>query len=547
MRESFLLGQWSVFRAGDTRALMRPTLLPLVLLTLCHCQGGSVGDGDLPDASGAVLEGHDAASDAARDMSLAGSKVDAAAPLPDLGKPGCGFVAAAFCDTFESPSVQQGRARELNPALWSGSRTEGQLSTTRAMGLGMAVIPACRPGIPTQVWTAQDTLVCNPSNTIASHHLLVATAAQNYGQNSYRIRQPFDFAGRTGKIVFDATVNMLGPLHGWVSLAVTEDPISAPGFAIRGNDEGSIIPRNAVEVHIANFGDETAIAPRNIQIFRDYVDTVYEPPQADHAPAFQAGKLNHFEILISESSVEVTITPYSENSTSFAAPEARFKVNTAIPFSRGYVHLNVHNHAMLKYTQPDRTSSILNATVAQIDNVGFDGPLFALAREYEIPDSLVEFNEKLEGGDPYNPQHLGYDIGYVLNDSADGARQTLRFTEVDNQNVGRARLSFSTWFSFYGDDPPEQFAYRARLNGRAWHERKMNAAEIAFLKKGPTVVDVNNKPLGDPGSQGRLALMIDIPKEDLLPGENILEMVTDGIATSYPPLAYNIDLLVDPK
>ena len=32
---------------------------------------------------------------------------------------------------------------------------------------------------------------------------MTAVAMQNYGVNSYMIRQPFDFAGRTGKIVFD--------------------------------------------------------------------------------------------------------------------------------------------------------------------------------------------------------------------------------------------------------------------------------------------------------------------------------------------------------
>ena len=51
--------------------------------------------------------------------------------------------------------------------------------------------------------------------------LLIATAAQNYGQNGYRIRRPFDFADRTGTIVFDGTITPMGPLYGWISLAIT--------------------------------------------------------------------------------------------------------------------------------------------------------------------------------------------------------------------------------------------------------------------------------------------------------------------------------------
>ena len=38
-----------------------------------------------------------------------------------------------------------------------------------------------------------------------------------------------------------------------------------------------------------------------------------------------------------------------------------------------------------------------------------------------------------------------------------------------------------------------------------------------------------------------------IPKEDIVPGDNTIEFVTDNIATSYPPLVHNIDLLLDVK
>jgi hypothetical protein len=462
--------------------------------------------------------------------------------LTDRGKPGCGLEAAAFCATFDEPSNSRGRAGELDRAWWSAARSEGQLSTERAVPIGMAVIPQCRPGMATHVWPDGDTLICNPTSDIASHHLLVAAAAQNYGQNSYRIRQPFDFAKRTGKIVFDAAVNKLSPLHGWVSLAITEDPMSAPGYAILGNDEGSIIPRNAIEVHFANFGDYTRLAPRNVHVFREYVDTVYEPPQASSAPSFVPGKLNHYEFLISEHGVEVSITPHSEDGVTFGAAETRFKVDAAIPFSRGYVHLSVHNHAIIKYTHPDSSTKLLDAVVAQIDNVGFDGPVLPRARDVEVPDSLVPFHEPLD--DPYNPENLGYDIGYVLDDASKGPGQVLQLRGVDTTSVKRARLAFSTWFDF-SRGAPDTFAFRARVNGKSWHERKLNAAEVGFLTKGPTVLDAKGAPTGDPHSQGRLALMLDIPINELVSGDNTLELVTANIPTSYPPLVCNVDLLLD--
>jgi len=501
--------------------------------------GDSTGGGNPSGGSGG------SGSDAQGDGSPPQGYPDGFAPdgsSPTIGKPGCGFETAAFCDTFDAPSPRQGRAGELDRSFWSAGRSQGQLSTTRAMGIGMAVIPECRPGMSTHVWPDGDTLICNPTASVASHHLLVATAAQNYGQNGYRIRQPFDFANRTGKIVFDAAVNLLSPLHGWVSLAITEDPIAVPGYAIRGNDEGSIVPRNAVEVHFANFGDHTRMSVRNVQIFRDYVDTVHEPPQASSAPAFKPGKLQHYEFSISEQGIEVTVTPYSEDGVAFGAPEVRFKVDAAVPFSRGYVHVSVHNHAMIKYTQPDSQAEILDATVAQMDNVGFDGPVIGNYREYEVPDALVKFNEPL--GDPYNPENIGYDIGYVVQDAAEGPKQVLRLTGVDPSNVASAKLAFTVWLNFNGASAFDQFAFRARLNGKRWLERKFSPAEIRFFTDGPTVVDPKGAPVGDPASQGRLALMIDVPLEDLVSGDNTVEFVTANIPTSYPPLVSNVDLVM---
>src|SRR5689334_18755724 len=197
---------------------------------------GATSSGGTSAAGGAAGSASGGRSAKGRDAGTAGtpgsgadaSAGDAAPPV--TGAPGCGFATAAFCDTFDGRAAFRGRGGDLDARFWSAGRMAGQLSTMRAMGIGMAVIPSCRPGVSNHVWPDDDTLVCNPSADVASNHLLVAVAAQNYGQNGYRIRQPFDFAGRTGKVVFDATVEPLGPLHGWVSFAVTEDPITMPGY-----------------------------------------------------------------------------------------------------------------------------------------------------------------------------------------------------------------------------------------------------------------------------------------------------------------------------
>lgn len=467
----------------------------------------------------------------------------------DKGKPGCGFDAAAFCDTFEAPApeAQRSRGGELDGALWSGSRTFSQLSTTRALGVGMASILACRPDLPSQVWPNQDALICDPTVDLESKHLLIATASQFYGQNSYRIRQPFDFSGRTGKIVFDASTDPLSPLTGWLSVAITEEPISTPGYSIVDNDEGSIIPKNALEVHFANIGDSSQIGVRNLQVFKDYVDTVFAPPDGTVAAPRSSGKVNHFEISISETEVEVTITPFAEDGVTFAAPAQTYRQALQLPLSQGYVTLSLHNHATLKYTNASDPGGLVNAAIARVDNVGFDGPVFSGWREASVPDSLVKFQgEPFQPvQDPHNPENIGYDIAYVVHDTARGPGPALTLSELDPTGVTSATLAVTLYVDFLSPSgKPADYALRARLNGKTWHERKLTPAEVAFFGEGPTTTDSAGKPLGNPGTQGRLALTLDIPVTDLVQGNNTLEFVTASVPTSYPPLVYNVDLVM---
>ncbi len=517
-----------------------------------HPPAGAAGSGGVSGA--AVAGGSGGAGGSAGSESVSGSA--GRGPGGEggggskIGEPGCGFELAAFCDTFGAPATTRSRGGELDGVFWSGSRTFSQLSTTRALGVGMAVIPACRPDLPDKVWVPRDALICEPTFDLQSEHLLVATAAQFYGQNSYRIRQPFDFDGRTGRIVFDASTDPMNPLNGWISLAITEDPMSAPGYSIVDNDEGSIIPRRALEVHFANIGDDSKIGVRNLHVFEDYVDTVYAPPSGTTAAPRSKGKVNHFEFMISEEQVEVTITPFAEDGVTFEAPAQVYRQPVQLPFSRGYVVLSLHNHASLKYSDPNAPGGLVDAAIARIDNVGFDGPVITDWRESSAPDSLVRF----EGmpfqpvQDPHNPENIGYDIGYIVRDVAEGPGPALHLDGVDPLDIESAALALTFHVDFLSQGiEPAEYALRARVNGQAWHERTLTPAEVAFFGDGPTTLDADGNPLGNPGSQGRLALMVGIPPEELVAGDNTVEFVTANVPRSYPPMVYNIDLVMRPR
>jgi hypothetical protein len=147
--------------------------------------------------------------------------------------------------------------------------------------------------------------------------------------------------------------------------------------------------------------------------------------------------------------------------------------------------------------------------------------------------------------DPHNPENIGYDIAYVVHDVAEGQGTALQLKGVDLTDVVTATLAVTLYVDFLSPSgKPADYALSARFNGKAWHERKLSPAEVAFFGAGPTTVDAQGKPMGNPGTQGRLALTLDIPVTDLVAGDNTVEFVTTNVPTSYPPLVYNVDLVM---
>ncbi|HEV8551373.1 MAG TPA: hypothetical protein VGQ57_20135, partial [Polyangiaceae bacterium] len=460
----------------------------------------------------------------------AGGPPSAPVEVPtEMGAPGCGLEAAAFCETFEQPASAHGRAGELDPLRFSGGRLQPQLPTGsgQVFAIGPATVPSCRSGLPDRVLPDQDALVCDPSADIASHHLLVAVAAQNYGINSYRVRQPFDFEGRTGTIVFDAE-GYTEQLLGWISLEVTLDPIAVPSYGVIDNDEGGILPKKGVELQFAytcNTSPPSQVSLSAIHVFDDYADHVVPaawkstPPSACVSTA--PGKLNHFEVRISEHRIEVYVSPVSADGTTFEPATLMLGADVTLGFSRGYVHFSTHNHATLKYSPGNE----LDAWLTRWDNVGFDGPVVRNFREYEVDDALVA----APGG--------RVNVGYRVADEASGPADVLRLTGVDLAGAVSARLALSAWY-LRDAGGLDDFVLLYRFNGGTWRERKLGADEIQALTK-PLI---DGAPTG--GSQGAIGQILDVPLEDLVPGDNTLEFVSRNVPQNYPPAVLNLDLVV---
>jgi len=245
-------------------------LLPTVAAALAAigCGGGAAGpaDGGRPDVPFDPPE-----------VGLDGGTY---VPVPG----NCGFDSAsspaAFCETFEAGPTAGGRAGELDPARWSAVRSAG-IDTAFGGGIGKALLPQCRPGLTDAlVLPDGDTVICDPTTLIPTRHLMTATAAQNYGLNTYRIRQPFDFAGRTGTIKLDVDLTNAG-LLGWSAIAIAQDPSPTPSFDFPERGSG---PRNGFEIEFMGGWCNTpnTVMPV-IYRYRDYLNRYPGAPKRDYA------------------------------------------------------------------------------------------------------------------------------------------------------------------------------------------------------------------------------------------------------------------------
>jgi hypothetical protein len=480
--------------------------------------------------------------------------------LPEPGT--CGLDKPAFCDAFEQGPGEPGRSGELDLARWSGVRGGPweHPDLQSAFTIGPALLPACRAGLPATVLPGRDALICDPVPGAPTRHALITAAAQNYGLTSYRIRQPFDFAGRTGTIKLDAVLVNDG-LGGWPAVAISEDPSPAPSFDWEERGSG---PRNGLEIE---FSGGWCNNPNTLEVglytFRDYVQTAMRPSFDCATPhtTTASDRFNHVEIYLARDKLEVWASDPSPDGRDFSNFQRLLAVDLDLPFTRGYVNLIVRNHATMKYWKGSAAST-------RFDNVGFDGPVISATREFSAPDSLTVTHGldgcKMNGsclwrGDVI-AQHPddntlcppemscqfdgeGRNVGYVV-PNPDETPIAITLPGVELAGATRARLALAAtypWFDWNGVSmPPTAIALRYRLNDGAWHDRYINEVEAnAFTDFSPD--------LGGAGhGAGLLNQIIELDLAELQAGDNRIELQGKGTWTgSYRIGVTGLDLILD--
>ncbi|MEZ0314667.1 MAG: hypothetical protein ACAI38_23100 [Myxococcota bacterium] len=498
-----------------------------------------VDGGDSSGGTGGADDG-DGAGDAAGGDATSGDGDEETVDWPD-GNPGCGLSAAAFCDTFDAPAVStSGRSFELDARRWSLARNEPTLGKPNEIGPGS--VSQCRADVPAEVSPPGDTRICDGNSAIQSNHLLTVTAAQNYGSNAYRIRQPFDFADRTGTIVFDADATTIG-LLGWIAIAVTEDPIPSPGFSLipgAGNFEGGVIPRNGITVELnGSCGGPAETKVTVVNEYSNYVDYVHEEDAlAAECISVLHHSLNHFELRLSRTHLELWATPYSNDGVDFGPASLVASTDLDLSFTRGYVQLIARNHATDKYWTAAHPADARQAWVVRWDNVGFDGPVIDNTREFEVRDALVAAPDNSVA------------VGYMLGDASAATKTTVTIRGVEGSaQAVRARLAMNVqYFGNFTNVGLSTWGITYRLNGNTWRTYDLTPAEETLFVSGVALA-------GDmAGSQNALIIgvlghVFDIEEGDLVDGDNVLEIATANVPFGgYAPTLGNVDLVltVDP-
>ncbi len=489
-------------------------------------------------------------------------------PTPYVPQPGkCGFDSPAFCDDFEDGPAPSSRSGELDAHVWSVARGMPQNAAydNDVLRIGPALIGQCRADLSnTRVLPDSDVLVCDPIPSIPTRHVLATAAAQNYGLSTYRIRQPFDFAGRTGTIKLDMDLTNNG-LGGWPALIIAQDPSPAPSFDWQERGSG---PQSGVEIE---FGTGWCNTPHTLETivytFADYVQT-------SHVPSFDCGiahaltapdALNHVEVYLTQKHIQVWTSDASSDGVNFPNQHLMWEGDLDLPFSRGYVSLALRNHATLKYW-------LGSAAMVRWDNIGFDGPVVSGYHDYSAPDSLTVFDTlagcKMDSdscqweGDviPQFPDDAGRvkcadttcdyagegrNVGYAVpNVDESSAPVALDFSGVTLADATRARLILAAdypWFEWNGVNyPPTHFVLRVRVNGGTFHERAVTEAEAnAFVDYFPEIG-------GAGASAGLLNQAIDLDLSELHEGDNRIELQASGTWTgSYRVTMTGADLVLD--
>jgi hypothetical protein len=346
--------------------------------------------------------------------------------------PGLPNGTAAFCDMFNNPTVNSAGSRsgQLNGTVWGVSDSAGiwyQPSELNAVNDGAATLPNCDGGIQ-DVNPPDEIEICS-GNLIEDHN-----DGEGVDEIAMYPKQPFNFAGRTGKVVFDVSNNSEGNHAAWPEFWMTDQPVPSPFIH---EQTLTMLPRNGFAIRLAGCTDGTGAGPcfgstcpsgvnmvgvDSAAIITNYVSNdSFEGGNIDLAGGStasgvcesQPGQQNHYEIDVSQNQITVYGTnAFSGTWSPTADPLVELATiqNANLNFTQGLIWLmDVHYNAdKCLGPEPSDCANQRNDSFAW-SNVGFDGPVETRDLTYDVPDNNI-YETNIGGGG--NSDMTGYDLQY---------------------------------------------------------------------------------------------------------------------------------------
>jgi hypothetical protein len=397
-------------------------------------------------------------------------------PRVPVGGVGCSLVksdvpgSVALCETFDGPEGVVGtRTGDLNPVLWGVSRT--------ATG-GAGLVNVWRSASLAGCGALQ--LVVAPNDVRVCGGRLLDAVSDGGGQTTLAMypKQPFDVAGRTGTVGFDVSADSERVHAAWPEFWWTDQPVPAPkgyltterqyaknsfGFSLAGQCTGDVAEQEGGTA--AYVGVDQMMVTRS-SVFAD-LDFTRVGCVLKGSPT---GALNHFEVRVNQSRVEVWGGDPGSSSVRLLA----FADNANLTLTRGVVWLeDVHYNACKFDTQCDHTFAW--------DNLAFDGPAPYRDLTFDVPDASGA------AGDG------GVSLGYDVESSQPTVLQVQGVYQL--QAPTKALIGFN-WFPV-GSSVPS-----VRVNGGPWHDTAWPQASDTYAWK---------------------TIAVDVPVSEIRSGTNTLE------------------------
>ena len=262
------------------------------------------------------------------------------------------------------------------------------------------------------------------------------TSVADYGATALTTyaRQPFDFAGRTGTIVFDLANDVNRTTDAWPELWVTDQPIPNPMSFLGATVS---LPRNGFDIRFRgctdSSGGATTSADGNngVGVSQAAVVTNYQLDDSAVAGAIlvsgtgqdilksQSGQMNHYQIQVTPTQIDVYGTnPFTGTWNPTTDPLVHLstiKNFGTLGLTHGLVAMETVGY---NSNQPPPNAPVPDYTFAW-GNFGFDGPTLARDLGYDVPNNHVADNTgaSINGG-------AGFANAYVMNGNQSTTLQT---------------------------------------------------------------------------------------------------------------------------